>query len=281
MPAPEAPLESVVDMTTLNPCFDRQALTDAIERWLERSTVDARLRVHVSTDAGVPSFSIRLGDDAPLVRTFEERPKDCDAERDTVALSIALAIDALSSATPRSRDPVFKLGVSGLVTTPWPNTVNWGAATSLRAQLFQHFEPEFALLFAASGEQSLTERGAASPARFDARLILARASACFTTDLFQATTAIACAGLTAGPSTVSASGLVDSRSETRMWWAATGTVELRFRLTSAFGLHVGADVMAALRRGTLRVENTAGQPVSVEAFPGVLGVFRVGPTAFF
>lgn len=274
----EVPLATIVDMTTLNPCFDRVSLTDAIEEWLERSTVDARLRIHVTTDNGIPAFSIRLGDDPPLVRTFEDRPGDCEAERDAIALSIALAIDSLSSQAIPIRQPIWNIGFSGVLTTAWTDRVNWGGGLHLGARAAWHFEPQLGAVIVLSQDQPLH---VTPESRLDTRLILARGSGCFTTPLFESVTALACAGVMVGPSRVSATGLADSRSQTNLFAAGTGTLEFRLRFSRNFGLHVAADLLVSLRRGTLRVDDADGKAYDVDSLPSVLGMFRVGPSAFF
>jgi hypothetical protein len=278
VPDDQIPLASAVQMTTLSPCFDRVALTNAIERWLERSTVDARLRVLVYIDAGVPSFSIRLGDDPPLVRRFDESPEDCESERDALALSIALAIDAIAPAIQKAGEPVWALNLSALATTPWTERVNFGGAIALGLRIGKHFEPQLGASFSLAGDQSIS---GVSMARLDTRLILARASGCFTTPVFDTASVLACGGMTLGPSTLSASGLTGAASETHAFWAAAGTLEIRFRIAGDLGLHLAADVLASLRRGTMRIDGADGQAVYVETLPAVIGLFRVGPTAFF
>ena len=278
VPEAQAPLADVVQMPTLSPCFDRIALTAAIERWLERSTVDARLRVLVYVDEGIPSFSIRLGDEPPLVRRFEESPQDCESERDALALSIALAIDAIAPASQKAREPVWTLDLGALATTPWTERVNFGGALALGLRIGKHFEPQLGASFSLANDQSIE---GAPTGRLDTRLILARASGCFTTPIFDTARALACGGVTVGPSTLSASGLQDARSETNLFWAAAGTLEIRFRIAGQLGLHLAADVLASLRRGTTRIDGADGQAVSVETLPPVIGVFRLGPAAFF
>ena len=278
MPDDQAPLASAVQMTTLSPCFDRTELTNAIERWLERSTVDARLRVLVYVDAGVPSFSIRLGDDPPLVRRFDQSPQDCESERDAFALSIALAIDAVAPATEKAHEPVWALSLSALATTPWTERVNFGGAVALGLRIGTHFEPQLGASFSLASDQSI---GGSSTARLDTRLILARASGCFTTPVWDTASVLACGGLAVGPSTLSASGLTGAASETHVFWAAAGTLEIRFRIAGGLGLHFATDVLASLRRGTMRIDGADGQPVYLETLPPVIGVFRAGPTAFF
>lgn len=274
----EVPLSAVVEMTTLSPCFDRIALVTAIEQWLERSTVDARLRIFVFVDGGVPSFSIRLGDDPPLVRRFDDGSQDCETERDALALSIALAIDAVVPSTQKAREPVWALDVSALGTTRWTDRVNWGGSITLGLRLGRYFEPQIAASFALASDQPV---GDGPLARLSTRLILARASGCFTTPVFDVARVLACAGVTAGPSTLTASGVTGARAETNSFWAAAGTLEIRFRINEYFGLHVAGDVLGSLRRGTMQIDGANGQPTYVEALPSVIGVFRVGPTASF
>jgi hypothetical protein len=274
----ETELGAVVELTTLSPCFDRASLTDAIERWLDRSTVDARLRIRVASVDGAPSFSIQLGSEAPLVRRFESGGTDCDAERDALALSIALAIDALSSKSVTEHDPTLNLGLDGLVTTPWPNRVALGAALRFGLRASRHFAPEVDVSLVETGSQSVPQ---ASTASFAVRLIMARVSGCYLQSPIKRVDVGGCGGLALGPATVSASGLTDSRSETQWYLAADLSFYVRFRVTRGFAIRAGADILASLRRGTLQVEGDGGQPLFAERLPFLSGVFRLGPEASF
>ncbi|MBM4362775.1 MAG: hypothetical protein FJ104_08845, partial [Deltaproteobacteria bacterium] len=131
-PRATRPLAEVLEVRGVSPCLAPGTLAEEVEEWLGRDRVDARLRVRVDALADRSVFSISLGSATPHARAFPELPADCEAQRRTVALSIALAIDALAPAAPgRSIALRPSISVDVVASTPWPAGSGLGGAVSL------------------------------------------------------------------------------------------------------------------------------------------------------
>jgi hypothetical protein len=114
-PSPAAPAEAprqVEQALTLDPgasCLERGRLIDRIARWRERATLDLPIRVYVRGDAQSPTrvfFSVVRDGTQPTERVLEDAPADCDQLHSAVALSIALAIDAIVSESQAHAQPL-------------------------------------------------------------------------------------------------------------------------------------------------------------------------------
>jgi hypothetical protein len=265
----------------LDPCLDHESVTAQVEDWLGRDEIDARLRIVIDEAEGVPYFTIALGGAARQGRSFPNLPSECQEQPRAVALSIALAVDALLPgsvhAGPRAAQWILGLDLGAL--TPLPAKPALGAGASLSHGLAPWFRPALGFLVLSATDQPVTDQG---PARFDVRAAVLRLSGCFVMHPGDGTLALgACPGVWLGPLTTSASGVSSPRSETELWGALATALELHVRLGTSIGLHVGADVMFAMHKSSVEVWGGDGKPASERPFPRVLGAVRLGPTIFF
>ena len=274
-------MPQAVEVSTLNPCLDRELLAGEIERWLGRDSIDARIRIRVGEAERVPFFSIALAGQPRLTRAFPSPPRDCDDQRRAIGLSIALAVDALSEGRHGPPPPLkWLLGIDGAVTTRLPASPGIGGSIAASLAVLPWFRPTLGAFFAASTDQDL---GRDLPVRFETRILAMRAEACFVAHP-GATLRLAlaaCAGTFLGALTTVAAGLPDARTETELWAPLSTALELHVRLTGAFGLHVGGDALFPLRRTQVEVADSNGKIAAERAFPRAIVLVRFGPTIFF
>lgn len=276
MPAPTRPLSETVEVTSLNPCIPEGALIEAVANWLERDEVDARLRIRV-TAARETTFIIRLGDGPPLVRDFPDLPGDCAAQTSALALSLALAIDALAPPRAEAPPPGRRLGGSLLVTTGFPERAAVGGKVSIAGRATG---PLWLVVGASGLVASDQELQAGSPTRFDAGLAAGSLSACA---VLQATRAVGlegCAGPALGATVTRGFDLEGGRTESEVWLAIVPALGIHFALTARVGIHLGAELLVPLRGGTVRATGGDGTSLS-RPFPGLVAAFGLGPTASF
>lgn len=281
--AREQSVSDAVELLTLNPCLERPAFIGELEDWLERSSVDARLRVKVGETSGTLWFSIKLGDGQPLTRQFPDLPPDCAGQRRAIALSIALAMDALAPETDgaRSSSSPWALSPQGIFTTPLPERPGIGGTLMIRRKLLEWFRPSVGAFVAVAPNQTLRTD---LPVRFDTWLVAARLEGCFVLPAPSALSWLeigACFGPFVGALSTVARGIPDARSETRLWTALSTALELHVRMTRAVGVHLGADAFVSLQGSKVQVNGPAGQAVATQELPRLAGMVRIGPELFF
>jgi len=271
-------LVDAIDLAAVSPCFDRESLADEIERWLDRRVVDFRLRIKVTRTRDGLSFVIALGDKPGERRDFDELPDDCAGERRMVALSVALAIDAVSPRAPRDSSPWLLLLADGLLGTSGSDRPTLGAGLGARVRVTPGFWPGIGFVATVATDQPVRDD---LPARFDRSIVAVRVELC---GLFPTSRTIEwslCAESWLGSSTVAARGL-DSPSTTAEFWAAADvTAEVQVRFTRGFGVHAGIDGMLALRSSRVDVLDSAGKPAASTDLPALGASFRIGPSAYF
>jgi hypothetical protein len=265
-----------VEVTSLNPCIAKGPLTEAVEAWLGRDTVDARLRVRV-TSARETEVALRLGEEPEVLRHFQELPGDCPTEEKALALSIALAIDAVAPAPPEPPAPENRLGAAVLVTTGFPGRPALGGELSINRRIAGALRVEAAALGAATARQTLR---ADLPVTFTSGLIAGRVAACGALPLASALEGQGCAGAALGATFTRGPGVRNPRTESQAWPALVASLGLHLRMTAGFGLFLAADALVPLRDGTIRATEPDGTDVT-RPFPGLLAAFRLGPTASF
>jgi hypothetical protein len=272
-------LADAIDLAAVSPCFDRQSLADEIERWLERRVVDSRLRIKVTRTRDALSFAIALGDKPAQYRDFEDIPADCAGERRMLALSIALAIDAVSPRVPGDvGTPRFAFFADGLVSTFGLGRPALGGGADFRVGVTPAFWPGIGVVAAFAKDQSVRDD---IPARFDSSVIAGRIEACLHAPASRAVDVAACAESWLGASTVAASAVDDANTERQFWSAVALAFELHVRVTRAFGLHAALDGLLAVRPGRVQVLDAVGAPAVERDLPRAVFVFRLGPSAYF
>jgi hypothetical protein len=272
-------LADAIDLAAVSPCFDGESLADEIEHWLERRVVDSRLRIKVTRTRDSLSFAIALGDKPAQFRDFEDVPADCAGERRMLALSIALAIDAVSPRAPRDTSPHrFAVFVGGLVSTSASDRPALGGGAEFRGKVTPAFWPGIGVVAAVARDQPVRDD---VPARFDSSLTAARLETCLVLPASRTLDVAGCAEYLMGASTVAARA-VDDATVDRQFWSAVGlAAELHVRLTKAFGIHVGLDGLLAVRPGRVQVLDASGAVAVERDLPRWSAAFRLGPSAYF
>jgi hypothetical protein len=201
--------------------------------------------------------------------------------RRVVALSIALAIDALApdiGTASGNGARVFALGYGALATSLPDDGLGVGGGASLRVALTRHFLPSLGIVVMVTPHE---EVGSAPSVHYDARLVAARVEGCLSFAGTRAAEAFACVGPWLGAFTTASSGLANASNTTTFWAAAVAALELHVRLTEAIRLHLGADALVSLRRTKVQVLNSEGQVAIEQKIPGIAGMVRFGPVFAF
>jgi hypothetical protein len=272
-------LADAIELAAVSPCFDRESLADEIEHWLDRRVVDSRLRIKVTRTRDSLSFAIALGDRPAQFRDFDDVPADCAGERRMLALSIALAIDAVSPRAPRDASAQrFALFADGLVSTSASDRPALGGGADVRAKVTPVFWPGIGIVAAVAKDQPVRDDVAA---RFDSSVTAARLEACFVFPASKVLDVVGCAEYLLGTSSVAARAVDDANVDRQFWSAALVAAELHFRFTRAFGIHVGLDGLLAVRPGRVQVLDAAGALAVERDLPRWALAFRLGPSAYF
>lgn len=272
-------LADAIELAAVSPCFDRESLADEIEHWLDRRVVDSRLRIKVTRTRDSLSFAIAFADKPAQFRDFDDVPADCAGERRMLALSIALAIDAVSPRVPRDASPQrFALFVDGLVATSASDRPALGGGADVRARVTPAFWPGIGFVAAIAKDQPVRDD---VPARFDSSVMAARLEACFVLPASKVLDVAGCAEYLLGTSTVAAQAVEDASVDHQFWSAAALAAELHIRFTRAFGIHLGLDGLLAVRPGRVQVLDATGAPAVERDLPRWALAFRLGPSAYF
>lgn len=278
MPDVGKDLIDAIDLAAVSPCFDRASLADEIERWLDRRVVDSRLRIKVTRTRDGLSFAISLGDKPAEYRDFDELPDDCPGERRMVALSVALAIDAVSPKAPRDTSPWLVLLAEGLLGTSGSERPALGAGFDARARVTRGFWPGIGFVATFATDQPVRED---LPARFDRSILAVRIELCGVLPSSRTIEWSLCAESWLGSSTIAARGVEGASTEGQFWSAADLTAEIQIRFTRGFGVHAGVDGMVSLRSSRAEVLDFTGKPAASTDLPRFGASFRVGPSAYF
>lgn len=278
MPERGKDLADAIELAAVSPCFDKEALADEIERWLERRVVDSRLRIKVTRTADALSFALVLGDARPEYRDFTELPSDCPGERRMIALSIALAIDAVSPREPSSGGTArFGVLADGMVATSVERPA-LGGGVDLRTRLTPAFWPGIGFFATFAKDQPVRDD---IPARFDDSIVAARVEGCLVLPASRTIDVAGCAEALFGSLTIVSTAVDDAGSEGQFWAGGALAVELHVRFTRAFGIHAGVDGVLSARAARVRVLGPDGQSAVERDLPRVALSVRLGPSAYF
>jgi hypothetical protein len=272
-------LADAIELAAVSPCFDRESLADEIEQWLERRTVDSRLRIKVTRTRDSLSFAIAVGEKPAEYRDFEDVPADCAGERRMLALSIALAIDAVSPRVPHdATSPRFALFADGLLATSASDRPALGGGLDLRTRVTPAFWPGIGVVAVVAKDQPVRDDVSA---RFDSSVTAGRVEGCFVLPASRVIDVAACAEYWIGVAAVSANAVAEANTDRQFWSAAVLTAELHVRFTRAFGIHVGIDGVLAVRPGRVQVLDSTGAPAVDRELPRLAAAVRLGPSAYF
>jgi hypothetical protein len=242
-------------------CLAADKLIRRVERWLEQSRVDARIRVLVRGDVDVPTrvaFSIDRGDGRVAHRVIEDAPTDCDQLHSALALSIALAIDAtlLGGAgevpddetlvgqplQPPPEEPSYlRLAVAafGQASSGLLTDIALGASARVEVGLLPFLDLRLGALFASVSGQRLGD----AAGTFDASLWAGRFDGCGALNLIPELRLLGCAALLAGSFRTVGHGLLDTDDQSEPWIAAGGGLEVQVPLSGSIALAVAADLI--------------------------------------
>lgn len=304
--APEAPpvprhsLLTAIDVRPGATCLAADKLVRRVERWLNQTKVDARIRVLVrgdDSDAYKVEFSIDRGDgQAPAVRRIDDAPADCEQLHSALALSIALAIDAsilgggelpdddtlLDEPGPApTEEPAYlrvALGVLGQLSTGLVTSdLALGAAGRLELGLVPWLDLRVGALFASAGGQ----RVEAVPGSYEASIVGARADVCAAYEPVAVLRLLVCGSGVIGQFRTAGHDYTKTEEQDSLWTAAGGGLEAQALVLDQLALALTADLLIPFARRTILVLDTARMPLaereltSVGVVIGVGAVFRV------
>lgn len=232
-----------------------------IVRWRESAEIDASLRVRVRGDphdATRVYFSVLRADTTPSERVIENAPSDCDQLHSAIALSIALAIDALLAnagdvplpaavvGTPKSDAHGSQVSVElallgGASVGVVPNT-----AVALAPRI--HVTPwpwlSFAVAGLATGVQGLTIGNTIG--RFDATVIAGGVDVCSGGEASDRLTFYGCAGVRGGLFSTNAFDYAQNDQKNSPWWALVVSGQARAWILPTVGIAISIEGVFAL-----------------------------------
>lgn len=300
-PVPEShPLQKIVSLQSGATCLDRDRLIERVARWLQRTAIEAPLRVVVRGDPDNPTrvfFSVvrEPGDSAE--RRLDNAPSDCDQLHSAVALSIALAIEATlqhpvptgeippdQAKTPSWQRPPparrahleFALlgGASiGVLTAP-------AIAGSPRLSISPLSWLEFAIVGLATHVSGETVEQIAGS--FSETVLSGGIDACFGGETVQAVGFFMCVGGRAGTFRTVGKGFnMRDHTQTEAWWAIAGSGQGRFWLSSAVAIGTSVEALYSLVPRDLSVLGIDGAPDYVRHVPRLGLSVTIGPVFRF
>lgn len=272
----EQSVDEALTLATIHPCLPRAELVEDIEDFLERDRIDAEVRIKVGEDDGAPWFSITVPGAPATSRIFDDLPRECVEARRVVALSIALAVDALAPARAHGTSswPSAEILAYGTLGSSFPDKVALGGGLSARFAHLGPFVPSLGGFAVTAAGQHL---GSAPSLRYDATLVAGRLEGCGMIPVGDRVALALCAGPVAGAFTTSPSGVPDAHSVTTLWLGAVAAFELHVTLARSLFVHLGVDGLLSLRRNVVQAQNREGDPAVLQEFPRVQALVRAGP----
>jgi hypothetical protein len=301
----ETAAPSLSSNLTLEPgatCLERDRLVQRVERWRERATIDPRIRVQVRGDAHEPTrvfFSVMRDGTQPTERVLANAPSDCDQLHSAVALSIALAIDAILSGDHSALPPV-------VLPKPSPPPIAAAGSASRHGSSGRLFEVDLLggasvgvvtntapaglprlqvaplpwLSIAAAGIVTRDREATISglDGRFSVLLLAAGADACVGGETVEKLSFFMCAGGRGGWFTTEAAGFQRNFHATRPWWAVAASGQARVFIVPAIGIGISVEALFALAARDLTVSGeSSALPVERRSVPRVGLSVAAGP----
>ena len=285
-------------------CLAADKLIRRVERWLNQTKVDARIRVHVLGDDSDPykvQFSIDRGDGLkPAVRRIDNAPQECEQLHSALALSIALAIDAsilggspgpielpddetlLEEDDPaEGEEPAYLrigLGVFGQLSTGLlTSDVSLGAAGRLEVGFVPWLDLRLGALFGTVSDQ----RVKAVPGTYSASIVAGRADVCGAYSPADVLRLLLCASGVLGEFRTIGHDYTESTEEASLWTAAGGGIEIQAQALDQLAFALSVDLLIPFARRSILVLDPAGdtlaerQLTSAGIVIGAGAVFRV------
>lgn len=281
-------------------CLESERLEARIVRWREGAGIEPGVRVSVRGDSQLSTrvyFSVSRVGDAPTERTLENAPSDCDQLHSAVALSIALAIDALFSSEqvpplPAADEPPriehaanatqtgspYSLQLGLLVGASVGVVPNMAPAALPRVQL--SVTPWLGFALAGVGTYASDVSFTSGSGVVDTSVIGGGGDACLGGETVERMSFVMCTGLRGGMFVARGdrlgAGLLKVTS-TRPWWAVAVSGQARAWIVPNVGIGLGIEALFALASRDLVVTYTE-QRLSV---PRVGLAISVGPVFRF
>jgi hypothetical protein len=270
-----APGPALRDLVTVEPgatCLERERLIDRVVRWLQRTHVEAALRVHVRGDSELATrvfFAVVRDPGDAAERRLDNAPSDCDQLHSAVALSIALAIEATlqhpgaggeipDEPSPAagwkrkapSRPMHLDLAVLGGATVG----VLTGASLAGSPRLALSPWPWFEIAVAGLATHLSGETVEGVPGTFESTLLAGGLDACFGGETTQGAAFFMCIGGRAGSFRTRGHDFNMGNDKVTDWWAALAlSGQGRFWLSGPFGVGTSVEALYALRQRRLVV----------------------------
>ena len=297
------PGRELSDLVTVEPgatCLDRDRLIDRVARWLQRSVIDAPLRVHVRGDPQLATrvfFSVVREPGDAAERRLDNVPSDCDQLHSAVALSIALAIEATlqnpesaagdvpdePSKRPgwkrkaTSRPAHLDLALLGGATVGVLTGASFAGAPRLAVSPWPWLEVALAgLATHLTGETVQDVTGT-----FASTLLAGGLDLCFGGETTQAVAFFMCVGGRAGSFRTKGDGFNMQNFERSDWWAALAVSgQGRFWFSGPVGIGTSVEALYSLRPRDLVVMGVDA-PDSKREVPNLGLTVTIGPVFRF
>jgi hypothetical protein len=301
-PPPERhELQDIVSVAAGATCLDRARLIGRIARWLQRTSIEAPLRVVVRGDAELPTrvfFSVVREPGDLAERRLDNAPSDCDQLHSAVALSIALAIEAtlqrpLAAASDIPPEPVKTPGWQRPAPVRRPHlelTVLGGASIgvltspALGGSSRLSISPLPWLEIAIAGLATHLE-GETFPmvaGSIDETVIAGGLDACFGGETVQGVGFFMCVGGRGGTFRSAGSGFnAQNLTHTSGWWALAGSGQGRFWLSGGIGIGTSVEALYSLVPRDLSALGMDGAPDRIKHLSRLGLSVTVGPVFRF
>jgi hypothetical protein len=291
-------LKDIVTIESGATCLEEVRLVDRIARWLQRTTVEAPLRVHVRGDRELPTrvfFAVVREPGDAAERRLDNAPSDCDQLHSAVALSIALAIEATLQAageggavsadpqpTPgwRRKSPGRPMHLDLAVLGGASVGVLTGASLAGTPRIALSPLPwlEIAVVGLAThlgGETVEQVRGS-----FSSTVLAGGLDACIGAETAQGVGFFMCVGGRAGAFRSSGDFEVDRQSAS-IWGALAASGQGRFWLSGGFGLGTSVEALYTLTPRNLTVRGRNGAPARMREVQNFGLSVTIGPVFRF
>lgn len=281
-------------------CLEHDRLVARIQRWREHTAVDPSLRVEVRGNAQDPTlifFFVERSGSPRAERVLRAAPAECDQLHSAVALSIALAVDAMLSGSgdappPAPLDappPRVERSEEASADSTYEPTLDLaayvGAGVSLLPGTTLIAVPRLqlgVLPWLAFGLEGLATRTSDetiqnAPGAYDAALVAGGVDACFGGTPTPAVSLFACVGGRGGVFWTRGRNLARRDAIGSPWWAAVVSGQARAWLLPFLAIGIDVEAVYALAARDLVITAVSGGTEQRLAVSRVGLVISAGP----
>lgn len=281
-------------------CLDAEKLDARIMRWREGANMDPSVRVRVredSQDSTRVYFSVWRAGGEPTERVLENVPTDCDQLQSAVALSIALAIDALFSAERAQQLPAADMVPevshdSGPTSAPFAVAFELGLLVGASVGVVPNMAPAAVprvqlsvtrwLAFALEGVGSYADDVSFTTGTgvVNTRVLGGGGDACVGGETVERMSFVMCGGVRGGMFVAKGDRLgpgLDKVSSTRPWWALALSGQARAWIVPNIGIGLGIEALVAFSARNLVVTDESKYVTQKLSVPRVGLAITVGP----